>query len=171
MSPPIDYLCLFWEICPPPPWALDLIRSHLKVTQASPRFVSKKHFADLGPHSLKLMVMKSCLTTAMWPELSSNCRSNKIIISVDVLSEEEVMMLINAADKAIVNEIIYWPKFLFLPSSKDHKSHNYWTHYFALILERTLIHFLEASLLIVIRFSDDYNLIFMSPFFRMVMGL
>ena len=64
-------------------------------------------------------------------------------------------MLINAADKVLVNKIIYWPKFLFLPSSKDHKSHNYWTHYFALILARTLIHFLEASLLIVIiRFSD-----------------
>ena len=86
ISPPIDYLCLFWEICPPPPWALDLIRSHLKVTQASPRFVSKKHFADLGPHSLKLMVMKSCLTTAMSPELSPNslgpgrCMKRKRII-------------------------------------------------------------------------------------------
>ena len=107
MSPPIDYLCLFWEICPSPPWALDLIRSHLKVTQASPRFVSKKHFADLGPHSLKLMVMKSCLTTAMWPDMSSNWRSNKVIISGDVLSEEEVMMLINAADKVLVNKFIY----------------------------------------------------------------
>ena len=119
MSPPIDYLCLFWEICPPPPWALDLIRSHLKVTQASPRFVSKKHFADLGPHSLKLVVMKSCLTTV-------------IIISGDVLSEEEVMMLINAADKVIVNKFIYWPKFS------------------SLILVSTPNHFLEASLLIVI---------------------
>ena len=39
--------------------------------------------------------------------MSSNWRSNKVIISGDVLSEEEVMMLINAADKVLVNKFIY----------------------------------------------------------------
>ena len=90
-------------------------------------------------------------------------RSNKIIFSGDVLSEEEVMMLINAADKVMVYKFIYWPKFLLL-SSIDHKPHSYWTHNFALILARTLINFFEASPLIVVRFSDDYIFYLFPPF-------